>query len=84
MSEIEGMNSIGKSVSVSFRVRVVRASGRSEAAWVREASDFLNAGVPVGELCCFVARFCRGSFDVIRVGFQVVFSRSTLYIYMGG
>jgi len=28
---------IGKSVSVSFRVRVVRASGRGEAAWACEA-----------------------------------------------
>ena len=35
MSEIEGINSIGKSVSVSFRVRVVRAGGRGEAAWAR-------------------------------------------------
>ena len=35
LSEIEGINSIGKSVSVSFRVRVVRAGGRGEAAWAR-------------------------------------------------
>ena len=27
---------LGKSVSVSFRVRVVRASGRGEAAWACE------------------------------------------------
>ena len=30
------MTPAGKSVSVSFRVRVVRASGRGEAAWARE------------------------------------------------
>ena len=39
-SEVGGKSSkdspTGKSVSVSFRVRVVRASGRGEAAWARE------------------------------------------------
>ena len=51
-SEIEGINSIGKSVSVSFRVRVVRASGRARrsgaGAYGASAS---NAGGPVANIC---------------------------------
>ena len=35
---------IGKLVSVSFRVRVVRASGRGEAVWACERGGFVNAG----------------------------------------
>ena len=39
----------GKSVSVSFRVRVVRASGRGEAAWACDV--LLNAGGSAGKMC---------------------------------
>ena len=35
----------GKSISLSFRVRVVRASGRGEAAWAREGSASSSLGL---------------------------------------
>jgi hypothetical protein len=38
---------IGKSVSVSFRVRVVRASGRGEAAWACETKCFSTLEAPL-------------------------------------
>ena len=51
-SEIEGINSIGKSVSVSFRVRVVRASGRARRSGVGAyGANASNAGGPVANIC---------------------------------
>ena len=51
-SEIEGINSIGKSVSVSFRVRVVRASGRARQSGVGAyRASASNAGGPVANIC---------------------------------
>ena len=51
MSEIEGINSIGKSVSVSFRVRVVRASGRARRSGVGAyGASASNAGGPVAKM----------------------------------
>ena len=51
MSEIEGINSIGKSVSVSFRVRVVRASGRARRSGVGAyGASASNAGGPVANI----------------------------------
>ena len=41
---------MGKSVSVSFRVRVVRASGRGEAVWACEGAMFPNAGAQNGKM----------------------------------
>ena len=50
-SEIEGINSIGKSVSVSFRVRVVRASGRARRSGVGAyGASASNAGGPVANI----------------------------------
>ena len=50
-SEIEGMNSIGKSVSVSFHVRVVRASGRALRSGVGAyGASASNAGGPVANI----------------------------------
>ena len=52
MSQIEGINSIGKSVSVSFRVRVVRASGRARRSGVGAyGASASNAGGPVANIC---------------------------------
>ena len=52
LSEIEGINSIGKSVSVSFRVRVVRASGRARRSGVGAyGASASNAGGPVANIC---------------------------------
>ena len=51
VSEIEGINSIGKSVSVSFRVRVVRASGRARRSGVGAyGASASNAGGPVAKM----------------------------------
>ena len=51
LSEIEGINSIGKSVSVSFRVRVVRASGRARRSGVGACgASASNAGGPVSNI----------------------------------
>ena len=41
---------VEKKVSVSFRVRVVRASGRGEAVWACERGVFGNAGPQNGEM----------------------------------
>ena len=49
--EIEGINSIGKSVSVSFRVRVVRASGRARRSGVGAYGvSASHAGGPVANI----------------------------------
>ena len=51
ISEIEGINSIGKSVSVSFRVRVVRASGRARRSGVGAyGASASNAGGPIANI----------------------------------
>ena len=51
ISEIRGMNSIGKSVSVSFRVRVVCASGRARRSGVGAyGASASNAGGPVANI----------------------------------
>ena len=57
---------IGKSVSVSFRVRVVRAC---EAVRVREAG-VPNAGRSDGEISDSGAGFAVSFFDAICVGFK--------------
>ena len=45
------MNSIGKSVSVSFRVRVVRASGRARRSGVGAyGASASNAGGPIANI----------------------------------
>ena len=50
-SEIEGINSIGKSVSVLFCVRVVRASGRVRQCGVGAyGASASNAGGPVANI----------------------------------
>ena len=52
MSEIEGINSIGKSVSVSFRVRVVRASGQAGRSGVGACgASASNAGGLIAKMC---------------------------------
>ena len=59
-SEIEGINSIGKSVSVSFRVRVVRASGRARRSGVGAyGASASNAGGPVANI--FAGPLGRGA-----------------------
>ena len=51
MTEIEGINSIGKSVLVSFRVRVVRASGQARRSGVGAyGASASNAGGPVANI----------------------------------
>ena len=51
VSEIEGINSIGKSVSVSFRVCVVRASGRARRSGVGAyGASASNAGGTVANI----------------------------------
>ena len=52
----------GKSVSVSFRVRVVRASGRGEAARGREAEMILTTLGRILWRCAAPARGCTFSF----------------------
>ena len=60
---------IGKSVSVSFRVRVVRACVRAKlCGCVRDVS--LNAGGSNGEKWDSGAGFGPGPFAAIRVGFK--------------
>ena len=55
-SEIEGINSIGKLVSVSFRVRVVRASGRARRSGVGAyGASASNAGGPIANISAWPA-----------------------------
>ena len=74
-SDIEGNNRrrrppIGKSVSVSFLVRVVRACVRAcEAVWVREAC-VPNAGGWNGEIFDSGAGWVFSFFNAICVGFK--------------
>ena len=73
------MNSIGKSVSVSFRVRVVRVSGRARRSGVGAyGASASNAGGPVANV------FAGPPARVARLlhrhkGFEFVFVKSVLY-----
>ena len=52
MSDIEGINSIWKSVSVLFCVRVVLASGRTRRSGVGAyGASASNAGGPIANIC---------------------------------
>ena len=68
------LNPIGKSVSVSFRVRVVRACERGEAAWACSGGMLLYAGDLSGNMCS--SCFCSGGvlgpslFAALRKGFK--------------
>ena len=42
---------IGKSASVAFRVRFVRASGQGGAVWVCERAVIVNVGLQNCEMC---------------------------------
>ena len=63
------LNPIGKSVSVSFRVRVVRAC---EAVWAHVASA-LNAGASAGQISGSGLDLGSAGFVAIIVGFNVFF-----------
>ena len=79
MSEIEGINSIGKSVSVSFRVRVVRASGRARRSGVgADGASASNAGGLVANI--FAGPLERGGRLLRRhKGFKFFLVKSVLY-----
>ena len=63
------LSPIGKSVSVSFRVRVVRACVRAKLRGrVREVSP--DAGGSNGKLCGSGARWASTAFAAICMGFK--------------
>ena len=76
-----GDSPTGKSVSVSFRVRVVRASGRGEAAWAREARNSQRWG----KLCVQFLRLRRGfflgPFAAMRMDFKRKINKGMLYAW---
>ena len=75
VSEIEGINSIGKSVSVSFHVRVVRASGRARRSGVGAyGSSASNAGGPVANICAGPV-WLAGRLLCRRKGFKLFWSK---------
>ena len=72
------MTPIGKSVSVSFRVRVVRACVRAKlCGCVRDVISY--AGGSNGEKSGSGAGFGPAPFDAIRVGFKLLCHESMLY-----
>ena len=64
---------IGKLVSVSFRVRVVRASGRGEAVWACERGVFVNAGGLHSNISCCSSSSGRAVFFCVFVAMLMGF-----------
>ena len=66
------MSPTGKSVLVSFRVRVVRACERARRRCVRLSDDvLLNAGGSNGQMCAFSGvGLAPAVFNAIRKGFK--------------